>query len=260
MSIINIKLLDKFIAKYHLGGSTNGVKWVVHDGVLQTATISEDKYVVGMVAINIDGFPDGEYGVFDTKLLQQILGSLQDDVVIEVEKHIVNNVPIALNFRNASGASKKKGKAFSVRFSLASLDIISTSPKLKQLPEFDVVLELDSDIISHFCNTKWASGMYNEITIESTPKLAKLYLGKSQKNSNSTTMQWEWDADTNGLHTRLTALDPLSIRSDYFWKILLANKDCSQGLISISSSGLIKIEFKPYDRFIQLNYYLTKLI
>jgi len=72
--------LNKFIQKYNLGGSVNSVKWKSGGDKLSTTFVTPDKSLLGTVTVDKFKFEDAELGVYQTDLLKNLLGVLDDDL------------------------------------------------------------------------------------------------------------------------------------------------------------------------------------
>jgi len=64
--------LNRFIGKYNLAGLVESVKWESKDGSLNVSFISDDKSVLGTVAMKEFNQEDTEFGVYDTTKLTKM--------------------------------------------------------------------------------------------------------------------------------------------------------------------------------------------
>ena len=106
--------INRFVSKYNLAGLVESVKWETKDGDLSTSFISDDKSVLGTVTLDFD-------------------------ITKADEK------AISLKFKDGST---------SVNYMLADLSVIPNVPDLKQLPEFNITINLDDVFINRFIKSK----------------------------------------------------------------------------------------------------------
>ena len=140
--------LNRFVSKYNLAGLVESVKWESKDGSLTTSFISDDKSVLGSVSMKDFDSTDATFGVYDTTKLTKMLSVLGDDIEFSINE--IDGKSVSLKFKDGST---------SVNYMLADLSVIPNVPDLKQLPDFDTEIKLDSNFISKFIKAKGALGM-----------------------------------------------------------------------------------------------------
>ena len=131
--------LNRFVSKYNLAGLVESVKWESKNGSLNTSFISDDKSVLGSVSMKEFDNSDSSFGVYDTTKLTKMLSVLGDAVDFSISD--IEGKAVSLKFKDGST---------SVNYMLADLSVIPNVPDLKQLPNFDVEIKLDSNFISKF--------------------------------------------------------------------------------------------------------------
>ena len=131
--------LTRFIDKYHLGGNVNAVVINSKGDSLTTRFITGDKALLGELSMDNWTFEDAELGVYDTEQLSRLLGVLDDDVTLNLTQS--GDKAIAVEISDA--LSK-------VNFMLSDKSVINQPPALKQLPEFQVSIKVDSNFIQRF--------------------------------------------------------------------------------------------------------------
>ena len=82
---------------------------------------------------------DVTFGVYDTTKLTKMLSVLGNDVDFSIND--IDGKAVSLKFKDGST---------SVNYMLGDLSVIPNVPDLKQLPEFDTEIKLDSNFISKF--------------------------------------------------------------------------------------------------------------
>ena len=130
--------LNRFVSKYNLAGLVESVKWESKDGSLTTSFISDDKSVLGSVSMKEFEGTSAEFGVYDTTKLTKMLSVLGNDVDFNIND--IDGKPVSLKFKDGST---------SVNYMLADLSVIPNVPDLKQLPDFNVEIKLDSNSVSY---------------------------------------------------------------------------------------------------------------
>ena len=233
--------LNRFVSKYNLAGLVESVKWESKDGSLSTSFISDDKSVLGSVTMNEFDSSDATFGVYDTTKLTKMLSVLGDDVDFSIND--IDGKPVSLKFKDGST---------SVNYMLADLSVIPNVPDLKQLPNFDIKIKLDSNFINKFIKAKGALQDENNFTF--TCKDGKgpgqIILGYSNINTNRINI----DVDCTCTADKV---EPISFSATYLKEILVANKEATDATLQISSQGLSHIHFE-IDNY-ESNYYLVEI-
>lgn len=230
--------LNRFVSKYNLAGLVESVKWESKDGSLTTSFISDDKSVLGTVTMNEFNNYDSEFGVYDTTKLTKMLSVLGNDVDFSISD--IDGKPVSLKFKDSST---------SVNYMLADLSVIPNVPDLKQLPNFNVKIDLDETFISKFIRAKGALPDENTFTLVCKDGKSQIVIGHSNINTNRITIDVE--ADCEG------TVDPISFSATYLKEILVANKEATDAVLNISSDGLSHIHFEV-DNYVT-DYYLVEI-
>ena len=230
--------LNRFVSKYNLAGLVESVKWESKDGSLTTSFISDDKSVLGTVTMNEFNDSDSEFGVYDTTKLTKMLSVLGNDVDFSISD--IDGKPVSLKFKDSST---------SVKYMLADLSVIPNVPDLKQLPNFNVKIDLDETFINKFIRAKGALPDENTFTLVCKDGKSQIVLGHSNINTNRITIDVEADCEGN--------VDPISFSATYLKEILVANKEATDAVLNISSDGLSHIHFEV-DNYVT-DYYLVEI-
>ena len=230
--------LNRFVSKYNLAGLVESVKWESKDGSLATSFISDDKSVLGTVTMNEFNNSDSEFGVYDTTKLTKMLSVLGNDVDFSISD--IDGKPVSLKFKDSST---------SVNYMLADLSVIPNVPDLKQLPNFNVKIDLDETFINKFIRAKGALPDENTFTLVCKDGKSQIVLGHSNINTNRITIDVDADCEGN--------VDPISFSATYLKEILVANKEATDAVLNISSDGLSHIHFEV-DNYVT-DYYLVEI-
>ena len=231
--------LNRFVSKYNLAGLVESVKWESKDGSLTTSFISDDKSVLGSVTMKEFDSSDASFGVYDTTKLTKMLSVLGDDVDFSIND--IDGKPVSLKFKDGST---------SVNYMLADLSVIPNVPDLKQLPEFDTEIKLDSNFITKFIKAKGALADENNFTFTCKDNKGQIILGYSNINTNRINI----DVDCTCSKDKV---EPISFSANFLKEILVANKEATDATLKISSQGLAHISFEV-DNY-ESNYYLVEI-
>jgi hypothetical protein len=230
--------INRFVSKYNLAGLVESVKWESKDGSLNTSFISDDKSVLGSVTMKEFDSSNAEFGVYDTTKLTKMLSVLGNDVEFSIND--IDGKPVSLKFKDGST---------SVNYMLADLSVIPNVPDLKQLPDFDVEIKLDSNFINKFIKAKGALADENNFTFVCKDGKSQIILGYSNINTNRIVI----DVDASCTDS----VDAISFSATYLKEILVANREATDATLKISSQGLSHIHFEV-DNY-EANYYLVEI-
>ena len=228
--------LTRFIDKYHLGGNVNAVVINSKGDTLSTRFITGDKALLGELEMNSWNFQDVELGVYDTEQLSRLLGVLDDDVNLNLTQS--GDKAIAVEISDA--LSK-------VNFMLSDKSVINQPPPLKQLPNFQLKIKVDTNFITRFISGKSALPDTDTFTVITSDNGVKLVIGYSSINTNRVTIPVETETYED--------IEKVSFNANLFKDVLVANKECETATLEVSEKGLAKINFKvdQYD----VTYYLV---
>lgn len=225
---------DGFVNRYSLGGEIESVLVKSDAKSLNVSFISDDKTLLGNVSVDDVSLPEGDFGIYTTSLLKQFLGVLDENITVSASES-------SLQFSDA----KTK-----VNYMLAAESVIPIVPKVKELPEFNVEIKLDSDFVNKFIKSKNAIGNDSDsFTFISKGGKSEVILGYSTQNTNRISIQVD--------ATVTEDVAPISFSSTYLKQILTVNKDSSSSVMKISSKGLMHIKFS--DDVYNCEYFLVEL-
>ena len=228
--------LTRFIDKYHLGGNVNAVVINSKGDTLSTRFITGGKDLLGELEMNSWQFKDAELGVYDTEQLSRLLGVLDDDVTINLTQS--GDKAIALEISDSYSK---------VNFMLSDKSVINQPPPLKELPNFQLKIKVDTNFITRFIGGKSALPDTDTFTVITSNDGVKLVIGYSSINTNRVTIPVETETYED--------IDKVSFNANLFKDVLVANKECESATLHVSEQGLAKINFKvdQYDA----TYYLV---
>ena len=227
--------LVKFINKYYLSGNVNSVAVSSDGNGLSTRFVSGDKSLLGEVKLKNYSITEADFGVYQTDVLLKMLSVLDNDVSVDLVK--AEEKAISLDAKD-SGAK--------VRYMLSDLSVINTPPQLKQIPEFELLLNVDKTFVSKFISGKGALPDTESFTIVSGDK-PEVIIGYSSIATNRVAVPVENQTDNT--------IDNISFNANLFKDVLEANKECEAAVLEVSSEGLARITFNVGDY--ESTYYLV---
>lgn len=232
--------LEKFITKYNLGGSCESVIFKSDGDALSVRAISGDKNVLGEVSVDKLQFPEGEFGVYETKKLRSILSVLDENLT--VKPSVNNGKTTGLNITD--GDTK-------ATFVLSEASVIPSVPDLKKLPPMDFTISLDEKFVNTFIKAKGALSEVETfaVTSKGDENTASIVLGHSSLNTNRITITAKTD--------KAVKMEPISFSANYLREILNANKEVSNGTFHVSSKGLSVVKFSANG--FTSTYYLVQI-
>jgi hypothetical protein len=230
--------LNRFVQKYNLAGLVESVKWESKAGSLSTSFISDDKSVLGNVSMKEFEGSDAEYGIYDTTKLTKMLSVLDSDIDFSIQD--IDGKAVSIKVKDSSGMAM---------YMLADLSVIPNVPDLKQLPEFNVEIKLDSNFINKFIKAKAALADENNFTFLCKDGKGQIILGYSNINTNRISVDVDCNCEGD--------VKPISFSATYLKEILVANRDATDATLKISSQGLAHIHFEV-DKY-ESNYYLVEI-
>ena len=225
---MNKIVLDTFIQKYNLGGNVNSVKWESSGDTLSTRFISPDKSLLGELTLVKQSLPEFEVGVYDTPLLSKMLGTLADKVDFTLTE--VDNTPVAFHITDS---------VISADYVLAAIGVIPDVPELKNVPEFNTLVNIDSQFINSFIRGKGALAEVETFAINPVDGGVEFVIGYSDINSNRISIKVQSGA--------VSLTESVVFNANLFKEVLNANKECSKATLQISDKGLAHIEFNVDD-------------
>lgn len=235
---MNKQNLTRFIQKYSLGGVIESVAWKSEEQKLSVRFISDDKTMLGEVQLDKFDEPEFNIGIYTTSLLKNLIGILDNDVNLKVEKANEKSVSLKLSSDNTETS-----------YQLADLGVIPTVPDLKKLPEFNVKIEMSPVMIDKFIKAKGALSDIDTFTILSENGELRMAIGYSSISTNRVTFTCEKDYSEE--------IKPISFSAKYLKEILTANKEATSAKLMVSTEGLAHISFNIDD--FTCKYYLVEI-
>lgn len=227
--------LVNFITKYSLGGLCNQVKVVSKEKKLYTSFATDQKDLLGFVVMNDVDIKnpgdttlssDFQFGIFNTSVLTKILSAMQNEVDVNFTEEFGKIVSMQVN-----------DNIMSSQVMLADLDIIETPPTINELPPVDVSLNITSMFIDQFVKAKNALPDSDTLAFVQKNDEVNLIINYADHNTDKITLKME----PNEMNS---VIPVMRFNANLIKEIFTANKDCTQGSISLSSQGLMTITFQ----------------
>jgi|TARA_Y100001938_G_scaffold131431_1_gene188534 hypothetical protein len=227
---MNKQKLTRFINKYYLNGTVNSVvlKTNADRKQLSTRFISGDKTLLGEMSMDNWDFETSEIGIYSTDQLIKLLGVVDEDIRVHLTK--AGDKAISLKINDSVSA---------VNYMLSDVSIINEPPQMKQIPNFELEINVTPSLIDKFISGKSALADEDKFTVITDGENTKLVIGYASVNTNRVTIP----VTTN----TKSLIDKISFNANLFKEVLSANKECESATLYVSSEGLAKITFKVDD-------------
>ena len=235
---MNKNNLLKFIQKYSLGGLIESVAWNAEGTKLSVRFISDDKTLLGEVEFNAYTSTPMNVGIYTTSLLKNMIGVLDNDLTLKVDKAGDKSVSLKLSSDETETS-----------YQLADLGVIPPVPDLKQLPDFNIDIEMASTMIDKFIKAKGALSDVDTFTVFTEGGDLKMAIGYSSISTNRVTFTTTKSYDA--------VVKPISFSAKYLKEIITANKEATTAKLKVSTDGLANVQFQ-IDDFV-CKYYLVEI-
>tara|TARA_B100000780_G_C21067705_1_gene429426 strand:- start:544 stop:1263 length:720 start_codon:yes stop_codon:yes gene_type:complete len=235
---MNKQKLTRFISKYYLNGFVNSVILNSNSNKIAARFISADKTLLGELEMDKWPFEDAEVGIYSTDQFLKLLGVLDDDINVSIKKS--GDKSISLKVTDALSA---------VNYMLSDTSIISKPPVMKNIPNFQLKIEMTPQIMNKFISGKGALSETDNFTVITNGTDTKLVIGYSSISTNRVTIPV--------ITTESTDINNITFNANIFKEVLSANKECESAVFEVSSEGLSKIIFNVDDY--SSTYYLVAI-
>ena len=232
--------LQGFINKYYLKMNEQ-VVWSFKDNVLSVDFTTPSKDVIGSVVCEDIGFEDIDLPIFNTKKVQSLVDLCEGEILMEVEK--TNKIPTKL---------KISDEKFNTIYALADALLIPRVGSVNQ-PLYDVELELTAEDVFNLVKARSAMSETANLIMSTTKDLdgdpvCEVIFGEEGGYENKISYQLRGNINEIGVKV------PFDL--DKFRDILNVNKNSDEGLIQLSSKGLMRLTFKTGK--ITSTYYMIR--
>ena len=232
--------LQGFINRYYLKMNEQ-VVWSFKDNILSVNFTTPSKDVIGNVRCEDIGFEDIDLPIFNTKKVQSLVDLCEGEILMEVEK--TNKVPTKL---------KISDEKFNTVYALADALLIPRVGSVNE-PLYDVKLELTAEDVFNLVKARSAMSETANLIMSTTKDLdgdpvCEVIFGEEGGHENKISYQ------LRGVINEIGVKVPFDL--DKFRDILNVNKNSDEGLIQLSSKGLMRLTFKTGK--ITSTYYMIR--
>ncbi len=226
--MINKLQLQSIINKYYLGVN-EAVKWVIEDNQLAISFMTPTKDVIGTVACKSFQLENSSLAIYDTKKLNSLISICNGDLLLELEKNNAIYTKLKISDLN-----------FNLNYALSDPLLIGKVGEVT-IPDWVVELDLTQEDVDNLIKAKSALAGIDNMLITTTTNLdnedvVEFVFGDESGHNNKITYQIKGKITENDIK--------LPFNSDIFKTILHANKDMGGGKLSLSSMGLIQMDFE----------------
>lgn len=224
-------VFKKFIDLYYLEGSINQAKINIENNSANVKLMASDKTIMGSVALETISLTDHEICIGDTGALLGQMAPLGND--IELDYNTTD--------KKISGLIFKSNDAHQIEatYMLADPSVIDKAGTLKQVPNYELELELTSELASALISLKNSLPDSKSFTFNLENDQLFVIVGyTSDIATNRTTMK---------VPAQITGTPDLKTKSfsaNNIKSVLSVNKGFKSGKILIYSQGLLTFKFE----------------
>lgn len=241
ISVMNKNNLLKFIELYNLNGNIERVKLESDGDNVKCGIVADDRTLAGTVKYKGLKVETGEYGIHDTAQFKKMLGILDEEIEVVVNK-------LEDGRANSFTVSDKKTESIII---LADLSVIPKVPKITNAGNYDLEIELTEDFVERFVKSKNALPDVTAFTLGLNKKdKVELVIGDGD-NSNRVKLE------VSPVVGKDKPAKEVSFNANYFKEILLKNRGATGAFLKVNTAGLGTVEFKTPEY--EASYYLVKI-
>jgi hypothetical protein len=239
--MINKLQLQNIISKYYLNGLVESVKWVIKDKKLNIRFMSPTRDMLGELEFEELNLGNNELAIFNTSQLNKLISITSGTLLLDITKN--NSIATKLNIADAQ---------FNLMYALADVMLISKVAKVEEPKSYAVELKLENEQITALIKAKNA-----------LPDTSHLIISNNMDFNGDSILDFIF-GDAGDYANKITYSIPASITNsisipfdpNILKEILSANKDAENGKLSISTEGLMKLEFQSND--LKVVYYIVR--
>ena len=109
------------------------------DKLSELRFISGDKTLLGELSLDKSQIEDCEIGVYNTEQFSKLLSVLDDDINVSINKAGGKSISLKVSDSHSS-----------VNYMLSDVSVINKPPQMKQIPEFDLEIDVTPQFINKF--------------------------------------------------------------------------------------------------------------
>jgi len=233
-------VLQSIINKYYLGVNES-VKWKTQNNELTIDFMTPNTEIIGNVTCTDFQLQDSELAIFDTKKLNNLVGITNGELLLELEQQ-----------KSVYTKFKISDLNYNLTYALSDPLLVGKIGTVNE-QEYEVELRLEKEDIEALIKAKSALVGIDNMKINTTRNLddelvCEFIFGDEAGHNNKITYQIRGEIGVEDLN--------IPFKSDMFRSILQANKDQDYGLLKLSSTGLLHLQFK--SNLISSEYYMIR--
>ena len=238
--MIHKSVLQSVITKYYLG-ENESVKWDINQNHLNIDFMSPNKEVIGNVNCNDFNLQDSKLAIFDTRKLINLISITNGELLLELESQNAFFTKLKISDSN-----------YNLTYALSDPLLIGKVGTVNE-QSYEISLRLEKEDIEALIKAKSALVGIDNMKINTTKNLddelvCEFIFGDEAGHNNKITYQIRGEIGIEDIS--------IPFKSDMFRSILQANKDQDYGLLKLSSTGLLHLQFK--SNLISSEYYMIR--
>lgn len=240
------EFLLNFIEKYYLNGNVESVIWESKDSNFSVRFNTTDKSMIGgLIMKGSDNIPNGKFGIYTTgDLLNSINFMISENIDLDLVK--IGSTGEYTNLFITDPDNKQKR----IDYPLTETSIISPPGSLKQEPDYNIEIIIDSSFVDDFLRGTNSIEASN-VSIKSLDNEKCLFVFGYNEAVNS--LNISFDAKIKKFNKDLNYI---AFPVDYLKSILTNNKNMDSGVMYVSEMGLVKIVF--VSKIYHATYFMVK--
>lgn len=236
--MVDKRILNNFIDRYHLNGAIEKIKWVSDGNSLKARFINDSQNLVGDIFLDDFKFPKGEFGIYSTSTLSKLLNILDIEILFDIGKE--TSIPSRFIIADTN---------VDIKFNLADPQVIPNTPSIQGLDGDYVEIGFNDEFITKFIKSRDA--VNDEVFFVSTREgftSKEVYFNIGVNTSNVISFAIETDS--------ISDISKMPFNSVLFKEILKQNRKFDEGILKIYPKGLMAFVFKFGN--LETNYYLVR--
>ena len=233
-------LLQSVVSKYFLG-ENESVKWKIKDKTLTVDFMSPNQEVIGKVKCDTFDLSDSELAIYNTRKLMNLINITSGGLLLELEKQKEIFTKLRISDTN-----------YNLVYALSDPLLIGKIGTVNE-QEYGITLRLEKEDIEALIKAKSALVGIDNMKITTTKNLdgelvCEFIFGDEMGHDNKISYQIRGEISNDDII--------IPFNSDMFKTILYSNKDQDYGTLSVSSTGLMELQF--YSKNIKSEYYMVR--
>ena len=190
---------------------------------------------MGTVNLKNNPITNAKVGIYQTSKLNKMLTALASDIDVKFDGDEKQKFAISIE--------DKKNKA---KFMLADPSVVKKAPAIKDLPSWEIEIDVNDSLISDFIKARNAVPEAENFAVTTDGNNVQFIINYSSINTNRLT----FDVPA----TKVTDIQAVAFPADLFKDVLTANRGMT-GTLKVSAKGLMQLTFT--DAEFDSSYYIV---